>query len=86
MSKVRFSYKEFIENCKDPDNGGKATLINIVSVNGDSCTYQFVNDDDNAAHSGDIEHLVNGAMRDLGVITNPEILKDWDGWSSVDSF
>ena len=84
MAKSRYSYNELLEACKDPTNKGKNNPITIVKFKDDNCEFQFVGDKE--IRQGSTALLVNGAVDEMGVITNPESLKDWDGFSKIDSY
>jgi hypothetical protein len=84
MKKTDFSYAELVEACTDKDNKGKDNAITIVDIHGDECRYKFVGTTD--IRHGNVVNLVNGAVHEAGIITNPDALKSWDGFSPVDSY
>lgn len=85
MRKTHYSYNELITACQDTDNKGKNNPITLVSVKNDTCEFYFSSTPDDV-RTGNIALIVNGAVDEVGIITNPEMLKDWDGFSPVDSY
>lgn len=73
---VHYTYEEFETCCRDESNAGVANKIKILSVENETATYE----QNGKTFTAPVATLVNGACHEYGVVTNPEILKDWNGF------
>ncbi len=74
--KVYYTYEEFAFCCRDESNEGKEHKVKILSFDNDTATYE----QNGKTFTAPIANLVNGACHEYGVVENPEILKDWNGF------
>lgn len=77
MSKVNYTYQEFLDACKDTDNEGRNNVATITNVKDDTCSCLVGQIESDIK----ITDLINGACTEKGIVSNPEILKNWDGFT-----
>lgn len=73
----KYTYKEFIDACNDNDNNGKDNIITILSHDDINCSYS----QNGKNRAAPIEDIVNGTCHEYGIVSNPESLKDWNGFA-----